>query len=132
MNTNDANVLITLDGGLAVMSWNGNMTGEEYKNAHKNIYDNLVEYEINKWIFDYQESKKILYEDLVWTVSDWLPKLLANFSKVISKIAVVVSSNIFSKVSVKIIAYQIAKKGIDVAYFNTQEEATEWLNEIDY
>lgn len=132
MNINSANILITVnEDDIAIMSWNGSITGEEYKNAHENIYGSIVEYEINKWIFDYQQSKKILYQDLVWTISEWLPKLLANFSEIMSKIAVVVSKDIFSKVSVKIIAYQIAKKGIDVAYFNNQEEASNWLNEID-
>jgi hypothetical protein len=131
MDTNEANILITLDAQFAIMSWNGTITGEEYKNAHQNIYSTIAEYEVSKWIFDYQKSRKILYEDLVWTVSDWLPKLLADFSKIISKIAVVVSKNVFSKVSIKIIAYQIAKKGIDVAYFNNREEAAEWLSEKD-
>jgi hypothetical protein len=127
MNNTQSSIYVSEN--IILIDWSGNITGEVYKSSHEDFLDTVQKYQHKKWIFSYENGNKILLDDLNWTLNEWLPKILQKEPKIVEKIGVIVSNNIFNKISTKIIANNIAKEGIEVAYFSTIEEAKKWLLE---
>lgn len=127
---NKENISIHISEDLATMKWIGTVSGDEYRKGHDTFLELLAENLQPFWLFNYEKGKKISLEDQRWTIEEWLPKALSLFPKGVEKLAVVVAKDIFNRVAIRIITAQIWEQNFEIAYFDDEMQAMQWLKPI--
>ncbi len=121
-------LIIETEDEIAIMKWLGLAKTDNYRAGHNQFTELLKESPSKLWLFDYQQGKVIDVKDQGWTVEEWFPEALEVIEKDLQKIAVIMSKDIFNKVSVRIITDKISKQfDMDIAFFESSEDAKEWL-----
>lgn len=115
---------------VAVMEWLGLAKTHDYRLGHEKFLELLQSQETPSgyWLFDYQAGKVIDVKDQNWTTDEWYQSVLEIPNFELKKIGVVMSMDIFNKVAVRIIITKIEQQSdSEVAYFENQEDALDWL-----
>ena len=113
------------------LDWDGFVSTKEFIEAMEIALENFIEKSAISFLVN-QERRKILPPDASeWFINTWFPKLLKSVGTDI-KVAVVVSHNLFGKISVQKNISTLENKNeriMPYKYFDTEEEAYEWLKE---
>lgn len=119
---------ITFEEPVAVMEWLGLAKTDNYRLGHNQFTKMLREHPLRRWLFNYKQGRVIDIKDQNWTTEEWFPEALAVLENDLYKIGVVLSSDIFNKVAVRIITEKIRNEyDIEIAFFEDEDEAMEWL-----
>ena len=113
---------------MLVMEWVGHIDTIDYRHGHHVLLKTVLETRSIFWLLDYKQSGDITFTNSEWTIKEWLPKAIEVMNEV-EKIAIVVPTNIFNKISLRIMTTMIISKNkeAEIAFFNNPEEAKLWL-----
>lgn len=107
------------------MSWKTFSTSEEMRAGLEKGLELVREKNASKWLADVRQMGIISEEDQKWSNEDWFPRALAAGIKYM---AVIVSEDIFNKMSVEEIMNNVPGTDLTSHYFNSIEDAREWLS----
>lgn len=127
-------VKVSCTGDLAIMEWFGTIDTIDYRLAHQEFITTFSRNKCKLWLLNYKGSEAIELQNHEWTLEKWLPEAMKVVEAGLEKIAIVVPENIFNRVSVRVMATQIAKQkyDLDLAFFDQEIEAKEWLTPEKY
>ena len=123
---NDA-VSIDLDAfvpNAAKMEWRKIATSEQYREGHEKFLELISKEQVVRWVLNFRDAKKIQVPDQNWTIQEWFPRAVQTSAQ---KIAIVLSSDIFAQIAVRNIINSVTTSGLQVAFFETEEDAKGWL-----
>ena len=107
--------------GLGV--WNGKGLDDKYQDGLNNALKLIKEKKLTRWIGELTNLGVISQDNQHWTNTEWFPAALGAG---LTRIAVVVSSDIFGKMSVDSIMSKVAD-GVYSRYFDKLEDAKKWI-----
>jgi hypothetical protein len=113
----------------ANIEWYGFPSSRPYRSALKKVADLVKEKKVSKMLIDTTAMKMIGQEDQNWTVKYFLPKVFKNGCKAS---AIVTSTDYFNRLSVSNILKNIKDPVFKLKVTIDQEEAQQWLKEIDF
>ena len=124
----EAYLHIKAEKSVATMEWKGLAKTDAYRKGFESFLKLLTEGKYLFWLFDYTDAKVIDLKDQKWTTGEWLPSAMKVLQGNLSKVAVIMSNDVFNKVAVRVImTYIIQNSHAEVAYFNNKKDAMEWL-----
>jgi hypothetical protein len=113
---------------IAIMEWKGLAKTEAYRRGFEAFLEMLEEGEHTLWLTDFTGGKVIDIKDQKWTTSEWLDRALEVVGDSLKKVAVILSTDIFNKVAVRLIMNALTQNtDAEVAYFEDKDDAMEWL-----
>ena len=121
---------ISSEESIAIMEWKGLAKTEAYRKGFETFLEMLEEGEGEQtlWLTDFTGGKVIDIKDQKWTTDDWLERALDVVGESLKKVAVILSTDIFNKVAVRLIMNAITQNTeAEVAYFEDKDDAMEWL-----
>ena len=107
-----------------VMVWKGYSTSEEFREGTELMLDELIHNGSSKVLGDVREMVLIGMEDQRWLEMRFLPRAIKFGFK---QIAIVRPKSYFNKVAIESVSYKVDKEKISIQFFDTREEAVEWL-----
>ena len=107
-----------------IMEWSGFVYGEDFKKAVNQGLDLLVEKKGCKWLADLSKMEVIAQEDQRWLDEKWFPRAAR---KGVKYIAMVRPRKVISQMSVKRVTGKVGELEIETSYFESLEQAREWL-----
>lgn len=126
---------IKTEESIAIMQWLGLAKTEAYRTGWENFAKLIEEQNQPNWLLDFSGGKVIDIQDQKWTSEEWVPNTmdaLEGKEKRLQKVAVILSSDIFNKVAVRVIMGSLEKKsGAEIAYFDDGDDAMEWLHTVE-
>ncbi|WP_375563204.1 STAS/SEC14 domain-containing protein [Bernardetia sp. OM2101] len=108
------------------MQWTGFATSQKYKQGMNTGLEKVKEKKVIRWLANMVEMGAITPEDQKWTNEDWFPRLLGAGVRIA---AVVMSKDIFNQLAVKKIGKDMTDNTYTMHFFESLEEAKEWLKE---
>lgn len=108
----------------AKMQWLKIATSEQYREGHEKFLELISKEQFVRWVLNFRNAKKIPVPDQNWTIQEWFPRAIATNAQ---KIGIVLSSDIFAQIAVRNIINSVTTSGLQVAFFDTEEEAKGWL-----
>ena len=103
--------------------WDGKGLHENYKEGSNQTLNLLKEKNLSRRIGDMSKLGVISQENQKWTNENWFPRVI---SEGLKRIAVVVSSDIFGKMSVDSIMSKVSD-GVFNRFFDNVEDAKQWV-----
>lgn len=123
---------IKTEESIAIMQWLGLAKTEAYRSGWDNFAKLIDEQNQPNWLLDFSGGKVIDIQDQKWTSDEWVPHTMDTLEekqKRPQKVAVILSTDIFNKVAVRVIMGSIEKNSTaEIAYFETEEEAISWFH----
>jgi SpoIIAA-like len=118
---------IYFDKGLdaVIMVWNGYSTSEQFREGTELMLDELIHNGCSKVLADLREMILIGMEDQKWLETKFLPRAIKFGFK---QIAIVTPNSYFNKVAVESVSYKVDKEKLTISFFDSREEAMQWLN----
>ena len=110
-----------LQAGIGV--WNGKGLDEKYQEGLTQALDLIKKKGLQRWIGDLRNLGVISQDNQKWTNETWFPNAIAAG---LQRVAVVVSSDIFGKMSVDSIMSKV-KDGVYNRFFDSVENAKAWV-----
>lgn len=107
-----------------VMEWNGYATSMEFREGTELMLDTLIQKHCSKVLADIREMILIGQDDQKWLESNFLPRAIKFGFK---EIAIIRSKSYFNQVAVESVSYKIDKDKLTINFFDSPEEAREWL-----
>lgn len=108
-----------------MVSWNGTCLQTEYRDAMETALIYAQELNLTGWISDTKNGKAVDPENIAWVSNYFIPKALYQ----IKKVALVVSDDLFRNFAAQELEEKLTQSIKRVAYFNTQQEAQNWISE---
>lgn len=119
---------IKAENSIAIMQWLTLAKGTAYQEGYEKFLDLLKKEKNSHWLLDFKQGQIIEMIDQRWTINEWVPQALAVLENNLKKIAVILSENIFNRVCTRVILTNIIlQSNTEVAYFDTHEDAIQWL-----
>lgn len=113
---------------IAIMEWKGLAKTDAYRRGFEAFLEMLEESEHTLWLTDFTGGKVIDIKDQKWTTDEWLERALDVVGESLKKVAVILSTDIFNKVAVRLIMNAITQNTeAEIAYFEDKEDAMDWL-----
>lgn len=110
---------------VVVMNWKPTYVKTDlYREALNKGLALVQEKGADKWLANLKQMKLISREDENWANDIWFPKALKSSIK---WMATVVSDDVFNKIAVQKIMSKDQLTGLNIAKFNSKEDAIEWL-----
>lgn len=114
----------------AVVSiWKGYATSTQFREKTEELLAVMVANQAKKFLVDLKEMILIGKDDQDWMDKSYFPKAIEEGLKAV---AVIQPAYYFNKVAVDSIIFKINQKELKVNYFNTIEEAKEWLQGVTF
>ncbi|MDB5282940.1 MAG: hypothetical protein JWO06_2015 [Bacteroidota bacterium] len=110
--------------GYVTMNWKGYATSEQFRQGTEIMLNLLIENRATKVLADVEDMVIIGQDDQQWMETQFLPRAIKFGFKAI---ALVKPKNYFNKVAVETISYKVDKDKLAINFFDTVEEAKEWL-----
>jgi hypothetical protein len=111
--------------GLVIMNWKGYATSQQFRDGTEIMLNTLIANKASKVLADIQDMLVIGMEDQEWLQTIFLPRAI-NFG--FRAIAMVKPKSYFNKVAVEAVSYKVDKEKLSINFFDTTEEAREWLS----
>ncbi len=129
METNTKIYNIYFDKALnaVVMEWDGYATSGQFREGTELMLNLLIQNRTSKVLADTKDMIMIGREDQEWMDTEFLPRAIKFGFKAI---ALIKPDHYFNKVAVESISYKIDKEKLTVNFFDSLEEAKEWLATI--
>lgn len=127
MNSEVFNVYADPASGSVVMEWKGYATSSQFREGTENMLNLLIDKRVNKVLADIQEMVLIGAEDQKWMETNFLPRAIRFGFKAC---AIVKPTNYFNKIAAETISLKVEKEKLKIEFFDTSEEAREWLTEL--
>ncbi len=109
--------------GFIFVNWLTAPTSVEFRNGMDKLFETIRQTKTGKVVTDTRNLGAISTEDQTWSNTDWLSKAVgAGYNQ----IAIVISPDIFTQMSVEDIMSQV--QGLKIGYFDTVEKAAEWID----
>jgi hypothetical protein len=107
-----------------VMTWQGYATSAMFRAANEQVLNVIAERRAKKLLGDITEFVLIGAEDQAWLNENWLPRAM----EAGLRIAALVTPNFyFNRVAIDNVVKKLDPMRLQVAYFGTKKEATDWL-----
>ena len=107
------------------MEWTKFSISVRFRRALNEGLDLLVAKGSHRWLADLRGLGPVGPEDQTWSNEDWFPRGIAGG---ITRMALVVPISILSKMSVDTIMQKVDETNLAVHYFDSVEEARQWLS----
>jgi hypothetical protein len=114
---------------MIVMDWEGYATSQEFREGTETMLNLLIEQRMHKVLGNIRDMVIIGAEDQKWMETNFLPRAI-RFG--IKACALVNPINYFNKVAVEAISYKVEKEKLQIKFFDTSEEAKEWLDSLTF
>lgn len=112
---------------LGVATWNGFLSGPEFREAIEVCLNLMDEHKLLRWLGDNRKLRAIRQADQDWFVEYVFPRLVAS---TLRRNASVVSEDLFNKMAVEQIVKRANNLGdMAVKDFDSPEEAMAWLKQ---
>jgi len=118
------NIYFDKDLDSVVMIWKGYSTSEQFREGTELMLNELIYNGSSRVLADIREMVLIGMEDQKWLEMKFLPRAI-NFG--FKQIAIVTPNSHFSKVAVESVSYKVDKEKLTISFFDSREEAVEWL-----
>ena len=109
-----------------IMEWTKFAISARFRRALNEGLDLLIEKGSHRWLADLRGLGPVGPEDQKWSNEDWFPRGIAGG---ITCMALVVPISILSRMSVDAIMQKVDQANLAVHYFDSVEEARQWLAE---
>jgi hypothetical protein len=110
-----------------IMEWDGYATSAQFKDGTELMLNTLIKNNANKVLADIKNMVLIGMEDQQWLENNFLPRAIQFGFRAI---AIIRPDAYFNKVAVESVSYKVDKEKLTINFFNSMEEAREWLQEI--
>jgi hypothetical protein len=110
-----------------VMEWDGYATSGQFREGTELMLNLLIQNRSSKVLADAKDMIMIGREDQEWMDTDFLPRAIKFGFKAI---ALIKPDHYFNKVAVESISYKIDKEKLVINFFDSLEEAKQWLHTI--
>lgn len=110
-----------------VMEWNGYATSRQFKEGTELMLNTLIRHNASKVLADIRDMIIIGMDDQKWLDTDFIPRAI-HFG--FRAIAIVKPVSYFNKVAVESISYKIDKEKLMINFFDSREEAGQWLRNV--
>jgi hypothetical protein len=111
-----------------VMEWNGYFTSEQFRLGTEFMLQMIRQHSATKVLALIQNMTLIGMEDQQWLEKEFLPRAIEAGFKAC---ALLKPKNYFNKVAVENITYKIDQQKLRVNMFETEEQARNWLLEVN-
>jgi hypothetical protein len=118
------NIYFDKDLDAVVMIWNGYSTSEQFREGTELMLNELIHNGSSNVLADLREMILIGMEDQKWLEVKFLPRAIKFGFK---RIAIITPNSYFNKVAVESVSYKVDKEKLTISFFDSQEEAVEWL-----
>ena len=118
------NIYFDKDLDAVVMIWNGYSTSDQFREGTELMLNELIHNGSSKVLADLREMILIGMEDQKWLELKFLPRAIKFGFK---QIAIITPNAYFNKVAVESVSYKVDKEKLTISFFDTREEAIEWL-----
>jgi len=106
------------------MEWKKFVKGRGYRDGLDKGLELAVSKSTARWLADLRMMNVVDIDDQAWSNEDWFPRAMAGG---IMYMAIVVPEDEFAKMSVNSIMGKVPESAIQVAYFEENGEAKQWL-----
>jgi len=106
------------------MEWNGYATSNQFREGTELMLNTLIQNNCSGVLADIRNMTLIGTEDQKWLESNFLPRAIKFGFK---KIAILKPTAYFNQVAVESISYKVDQKNLVISFFNSPEEASEWI-----
>ena len=106
------------------MEWKKYAAGKDFRNGLDTGLELIRKKNSSRWLADLRKMQVVNQEDQQWSNDDWFPRAI---KAGIRKMAIIVPMDIFGKMSVNRIMQNISDIGLSTQYFDSVEDAIEWL-----
>ena len=117
---------IYFDEGLnaVIMEWNGYANSLEFREGTELMLNCLIKNNCEKVLADIRGMILIAQDDQKWLENNFLPRAIKFGFK---EIAIVKPRAYFNRVAVESVSYRIDKEKLTINFFDSPEEAIQWL-----
>jgi len=107
-----------------VMEWHGYANSMEFREGTELMLNSLIQHQCSKVLADIREMVLIAQDDQKWLETIFLPRAIKFGFK---EIAIIKPRAYFNRVAVESVSYKVDKEKLTISFFNSPEEATEWI-----
>jgi hypothetical protein len=107
-----------------VLEWITTPSSAEFKEGLTSGLELLKETKARHWIGDVRKIGAIDPADQDWSNNEWFPQALATGLK---KMGVIISDDVFNKMSVEEIMSKVESAGFESQYFDDINKAFQWM-----
>ena len=107
-----------------IMDWDGYATSSQFREGTETMLNILIKNHATKVLADIKDMVIIGMEDQSWLEKQFLPRAIQFGFKAC---AMVKPDSYFNKVAVESISYKVDQEKLLIKFFDTAEEAKEWL-----
>jgi hypothetical protein len=107
-----------------LLTWNGSLDSKGFRNTASEIIRAIEQTKAESILSDNRAWRIISPNDYGWAAHSWFP---AAEAKGVKKLATILSSDYFNRVSEKSIENMADVRSMEIKNFNTCDEAQNWL-----
>ena len=115
--------------GSIIMDWEGYATSQQFHEGTETMLNLLIEQRMHKVLANARDMVMISAEDQKWMETNFLPRAIRFGFKAC---AIVKPTNYFNKIAVEAISFKVDKEKLQINFFETNEEAKEWLASLNF
>ncbi len=115
--------------GIIIMDWEGYATSAQFREGTETMLNLLIEQRAHKALANIRNMVLIGMDDQKWMETNFLPRAIRFGFKAC---AIVKPTSYFNQVAVEAISFKIEKEKLQISFFDTAEEAMDWLNSLDF
>ena len=123
------NIYPDMDARVIIMDWEGYATSDQFREGTETMLNLLIEQRVHKALANIRDMTLIGMEDQKWMETNFLPRAIRFGFKAC---AIVNPTSYFNKVAVEAISFKVEKEKLLISFFDTPEEAKNWLNSLDF
>ncbi|MDB5271707.1 MAG: hypothetical protein JWO58_74 [Chitinophagaceae bacterium] len=109
------------------MEWDGYATSAQFRAGTELMLNVLIKHHASKVLADVKDMVMIGLDDQQWMDTEFLPRAIKFGFKAI---AMVKPDSYFNKIAVESISYKVDKEKLTINFFDSLEEAREWLRTL--
>jgi hypothetical protein len=107
-----------------LMEWKKYAAGKDFRKGLDTGLELISRKNSSKWLADLREMQVVNQDDQLWSNKDWFPRAI---KAGIRQMAIIVPTDVFGNMSVNRIMENAADIGLTTHYFDSVEEAIDWL-----
>lgn len=117
-----------LDSQMIVMDWEGYATSAQFREGTEMMLNMLIEQRVHKVLANIRNMVLIGMEDQKWMEANFLPRAIRFGFKAC---AIVKPTSYFNRIAVETISFRVEKEKLQIQFFDTYEEAKNWLDTLE-
>jgi hypothetical protein len=109
--------------------WKRQVTGEEYRSVFRKCHDFVRSYNTPNYVSDMTRQGAVALEDQLWMLETIMPQVIRNGLKRVATIAGDLEDQQVTEYITRISEHIAALGGAEHRYFDSRDEAYDWLRE---